>query len=70
MENLTEALAVFFTAIVVVVLTCLLMAYPLMWCWNYVMPFLFGLKTITWGQAWCLGFVSSYLFKSSHTHSN
>jgi len=51
MENLTKALAVFFTAIVVVVLTCLLMAYPLMWCWNYVMPFLFGLKTITWGQA-------------------
>lgn len=28
----------------------LLMAYPTMWAWNYVIPYLFELKTITFLQ--------------------
>lgn len=48
----------------------LLLAFPIKWCWNYTMPYLFSLKTITWGQAWCLSFLASMLIKSSLTTSS
>lgn len=40
----------------------LLLAFPLKWCWNGVMPYLFGLPTLTWGKAWCLWFVARMCF--------
>ena len=46
----------------------LLLAWPLKWTWNYVIPYLFGLKEITWGQAWCLMWVASTLVKSTLTN--
>lgn len=48
----------------------LLMAFPVKWCWNYVMPYLFELKQISWGQAWCLSFLSSSLIKATQTNNN
>lgn len=45
----------------------LLMAIPFMYAWDYVMPYLFGLKELTLLQAFCLLFVSSSLIKSSLT---
>lgn len=42
----------------------LLLAFPLKWTWNYVMPYLFDLPIITWGHAWCLNFICLMLFKS------
>lgn len=47
----------------------LLLAFPIMWCWNYTLPVLFGIKTITWGQAWCLNFLASSFIKSSLINS-
>ena len=47
----------------------LLLAFPVMWCWNYVMPYLFNLKEITWGMAWCLNFLSTCLIKSTLTNN-
>jgi hypothetical protein len=47
----------------------LLMAFPIMWCWNYTLPVLFGIKCITWGQAWCLHFLAGMLIKSTLTSS-
>lgn len=52
----------------VIVLVCvlsLLLAYPIKWCWNYTIPQIFGLIEITWGQAWCLSFLSTCLIKST-----
>jgi hypothetical protein len=43
----------------------LLLAFPVKWCWNATMPYLFALKEITWGQAWCLDFLAAMLIKSS-----
>jgi hypothetical protein len=43
----------------------LLMAFPVMWCWNYVIVHIWHLPTITWGHAWCLCFLSSTLIKST-----
>jgi len=48
----------------------LILAFPIMWCWNYVMPYLFEFKTITWGQAWCLNFLAHLLVKASQTNNN
>ena len=43
----------------------LLLAFPIMWCWNYVMPSIFHLSTITWSQSWCLNFLAGTLVKSA-----
>jgi hypothetical protein len=48
----------------------LLLAFPIKWTWNYTMPYLFGLKTIGWGQAWCLNFLMGCLVKAKYYSSN
>lgn len=47
----------------------MIIAFPLSWAWNYVIPELFGLQRIGAMQAFCLYFVSSTLFKSTQTKS-
>ena len=47
----------------------ILFAFPIKWCWNYTMPVIFGLPVISWGQAWCLYFLSNMLIKSSNYSS-
>jgi len=46
----------------------LLLAFPIMWCWNYVMPHIWGLPQLSWGQAWCLHFLAGMLVKSTLIH--
>ena len=55
----------FILAVVLGILFC----FPVMWAWNYVMPYMFGFKVITWQQAWCLSFLSSMMLKPSYTKS-
>lgn len=43
---------------------CALTAYPLKWCWNYTMPFLFHLPEIGALHGFCLSLLGSYLFKA------
>ena len=43
----------------------LLLAFPVMWCWNYAVVPTFSLPAIAWGQAWCLMFLAGMLIKSS-----
>ena len=40
-------------------------ALPIMWLWNWLMPVIFGLTVITYWQAWGLFVLSSLLLKSS-----
>ena len=47
------------------VLTTLLLGWPLMLLWNWLMPTLFGLPFITFWQAVGLNLLSTVLFKSS-----
>lgn len=46
------------------IIACLL-ALPLMWLWNWLMPDLFDLQTIVFWQALGLNLLSSILFKSA-----
>ncbi len=47
----------------------LLMAFPIKWCWNATMPYLFALPVITWGKAWCLSLLASTLIKATQTNN-
>ena len=44
----------------------LLLAFPVMWCWNYAVVYVWHLPVITWGHAWCLLWVANVLIKSVH----
>ena len=50
-----------------VVTWILLLGYPLMWLWNWLMPYLFGLPEITFIQAIGLNILTSILFRPSIT---
>ena len=39
--------------------------FLVMICWNYIMPLLFGLPTITFFKAFVLKFLAGLLFKST-----
>jgi hypothetical protein len=44
-----------------------LIMFPIMLLWNWLMPTLFHLPTITIWQAWGLSVLCSFLFKSNIT---
>lgn len=41
-----------------------------MWLWNWIMPFLFGLPTITWLQGLGIYFLAHILFATNTTINN
>lgn len=61
------------STIVLMVLLLVAMAaivsLPVMWLWDWLMPELFGLKEITWPQAFGLLLLCGFLFKNSSTES-
>lgn len=54
----------------IVAVGALLTGFPLMWLWNWLMPMLFGLKVLTFWQAWGVSVLCSILFKSSTTNKS
>ena len=49
----------------VVCLGSLLAAFPVKWCWNGVVPEVWGLKEIGFWEAFCLCWLSGALIKSN-----
>tara|TARA_R110002074_G_scaffold119628_2_gene252879 strand:+ start:55 stop:261 length:207 start_codon:yes stop_codon:yes gene_type:complete len=45
----------------------LLIAFPVMWLWNYVIPDIFGLSTIVFWQAFALYTLCNILAKGVNT---
>lgn len=62
MNNIFISILAFISIIALVSVISLLTAFPVMWCWNYAVVFVFGLPKITWGMAWCLMFLTHILF--------
>jgi hypothetical protein len=60
MKSSFEAIAAFLGMIAIVIV---LLGYPLMMLWNWLMPVIFGLPEITFWQAIGLNFLSTILFK-------
>jgi hypothetical protein len=48
----------------------LITGYFVMLLWNWLMPEIFGLITITYWQGWGLATLCSLLFKSTTTNNN
>jgi hypothetical protein len=67
MEDLFVGIFIVIATIALVACFGLILAFPIMWCWNYTMPAIFHLPTITWGQSWCLNFLAGCLIKSTLT---
>lgn len=59
MESLAKVLNAFVSAL----LTTLLVAFPVMWLWDWLMPGIFELTTITIWQALGLSALCRFLFK-------
>ena len=70
MDVVIKVVGVVILSVLVIMLISVLLAWPIMWAWNYVMPYMFGFKVVTWGQAWCLSFLAGTFFKSSATNNN
>lgn len=53
------------TIVVLIIVVAAVMSLPVMLLWDWLMPEIFGLKEITWLQAWGLMFLSGLLFRST-----
>jgi len=65
MEDFATAVFLVVGMIVVFAGIGLLLAFPIMWCWNYAVVAIWGVPAITWGQAWCLNFLAGCFIKST-----
>lgn len=59
MEKLLTVLG----AIALLVIVALLMAFPTMWLWNWLMPMIFGLMKINFWQALGINLLAGILFQ-------
>lgn len=67
MSKVVELAAFGITAIGICAFLGLLVGYPIMWLWNWLMPVLFDLPTIGFWQAIGLYLLSGILFRSIST---
>jgi hypothetical protein len=67
MKNSFETIGAFVGIIAIICTVLLILGYPLMWLWNWLMPTMFGLPEITFWQAVGLNLLSTILFKSTTT---
>jgi len=67
MKNSFETFAALIGLIAIVIV---ILGYPLMLLWNWLMPVIFGLPEITFWQAIGLNLLSTILFKSTTTIKN
>lgn len=54
-------------AIGVLALIGILMALPVMWLWNWLMPEIFGMETLTFWEALGVSLLSNLLFKGTYS---
>lgn len=64
-----EAIWTAIITILIAIVFIILGAIIFMICWNYVMPYLFGLPTITYIHALCLMTVAKLLLSTSSSSS-
>jgi type VI protein secretion system component VasF len=67
MEKTSEAIGIFVIALVTAVVLSLIFGWFVMLLWNWLMPLIFGLTTLTYWQSVGLSMLCSFLFKSSST---
>lgn len=66
--GLRKAAVRLFVASVQLLLACLLLAVPVYLLWNWLMPSIFGLRHITYLEAWGISLLVRLLFEPSGTY--
>ena len=66
MEIALKILGVF----ALIAIIALLLSFPVMWLWNWLMPVIFGLIEIDFWQALGLNLLAGFLFRSSNSASS
>jgi hypothetical protein len=64
-DGMINATVTFIVMVVITSVFDLLWAFPVMWSWNYVMPYLFELPKLNWSMSFCLLFILTSLWKIS-----
>jgi len=60
-----KAIEAFLIVIGLLLLSAILLAFPTMWLWNWLMPNIFGVMKIDLYQAMGINFLANILFKSN-----
>lgn len=60
-----KAIEAFLIVIGLLLLSAILLAFPTMWLWNWLMPNIFGVMKIDLYQAIGINFLANILFKSN-----
>ena len=66
MEKFITFLGIFLYAVILAGAVSFFTGLLVWWLWNWLMPLLFGLPTLTYIQAWGISWLCSLLFKGSH----
>ena len=69
MGNVITTSLMFLALVGMICLLGLVLAFPVMWLWNYAMPVATGAGVIGYWHAWCLLVLSSLLVKSASSSS-
>jgi len=64
-EAIVKLLGAMVILFIVVVIGAVITGTIVMWLWNMIIPDLFHLPALSWGQAYVLTVLCSILFKSS-----
>ena len=64
-----EKLLLILGAIMLVIIIAVLMTFPTMWLWNWLMPNIFGLVKINFWKALGINLFCAILFKSHNSSS-
>lgn len=70
MRKFLEVLVTIIGILVIAFLLDLLLAWPFMLLWNWLMPMIFGLTTLTFWQSFGLMLLASFLFKGNSTNTS
>lgn len=70
MSKFIESFLAVIFVIIIAFLISLLFAWPFMLLWNWLMPMIFGLTTLTFWQAFGLMLLCELMFKGSSSTSN
>lgn len=60
-----KAIEAFLLVVGLFLLNAIILAFPTMWLWNWIMPDVFGLVKIDLYQAMGINFLSGILFKTN-----
>ena len=70
LEKLAIGIGIGVLAIIIIAAISLFAAIPIYYLWNWLMPAIFSIKSITFWQAWGINFLAGILFKSTSSSKN